>query len=92
MCYLGIPGMLSQLFIKENKKFVNLILTDGLGDHRYLAAMPHGNYYFAFISDFPCYQFMKAALNVLVDAINDRETIKEGIIGGTENLIWIHFE
>jgi hypothetical protein len=56
-----------------------LILTDGLGDQRYLAAIPHGNYFFAFISNFPCYKFMKAALNVLVDAIKDRETIKEGI-------------
>ena len=41
--------------------------------------MPHGNYFFAFISDFPCYQFMKAALIVLVDAFKDRETIKEGM-------------
>jgi len=42
--------------------------------------MPHNNYYFAFVSDFPCYKFMKAALNVLVDSIKDRENIKEGIL------------
>lgn len=80
MCYLGVPSMLSHIFNKESKNFVNLILTDGLGDQRYLAAMPHNNYYFAFVSDFPCYKFMKAALNVLVDSIKDRENIKEGIL------------
>ena len=69
--------MLSQLFSQDKQKFVNLVLTDGHGDQRHLSAMHHANYYFALVSNFPCYQFMKAALSVLVDAIKDREIDKE---------------